>query len=273
MGNSFQKDPEVSQACSNNGQLVPGQGTVTAIGKDTHHLAFVRSQETSSCQTALRMAPAEENKHKRPLLLVDRESLPVGEDSLFGVPDPHMRSIDSVSLACLHDARELALVVLHDRARRRVLFEVPNSNGWRLHFGCNGQQHDDRRPVIAENELVETARASAAAALAVAGVSLASHDLRLAGLMLFSFPDHAPMRVRVFEALPNPDAKQPAAACWYGVDNIPYNRMWADDIVWMPDLLADNDSYFEGHFVFNGGPGASSCLVKHNWDANCIPPL
>ena len=41
--------------------------------------------------------------------------------------------------------------------------------------------------------------------------------------------------------------------------------MWADDVVWMATLLASAASYFEGHFVFDGGPGAESKLLRHNW--------
>ena len=51
----------------------------------------------------------------------------------------------------------------------------------------------------------------------------------------------------------------------YDLDKVPYERMWADDVVWMATLLASAASYFEGHFVFDGGPGAESKLLRHNW--------
>ena len=110
----------------------------------------------------------------------------------------------------------------------------------------------------------------AAAGLESAGVTLLAPALRRAGLMLFSFRDveHAPMRVRVLEATVDLDgegAQQPAQARHYSVDSVPYERMWADDRVWMPTLLARADSYFEGHFVFDGGPGGASRLVAHNY--------
>ena len=42
---------------------------------------------------------------------------------------------------------------------------------------------------------------------------------------------------------------------------------------WMPSLLADGSSYFEGHFVFDGAPDAASRLVQHNCDTGCAPPV
>ena len=80
--------------------------------------------------------------------------------------------------------------------------------------------------------------------------------------MLFSFPDTPPMRVRVLEATPDAAEVQPGE--YYGVAAVPYARMWADDAVWMPALLASEASYFEGHFVFDGEPSATSRLLRHN---------
>ena len=115
------------------------------------------------------------------------------------------------------------------------------------------------------------AEGEAAAALAAAGVLVSSPTLRRAGVMLFSFPSHPPLRVRVLEAAlaVAPTGSQPVQqpGVYYDVEQVPYDRMWADDVVWMPTLLASETSYFEGHFVFDGGPGAASRLVRHNWKA------
>ena len=47
-------------------------------------------------------------------------------------------------------------------------------------------------------------------------------------------------------------------------DEVPYDRMWADDPVWLPGLLRTGGS-FAGHFVFDGGPGAASKVKEHNY--------
>lgn len=37
---------------------------------------------------------------------------------------------------------------------------------------------------------------------------------------------------------------------WNSISNIPYEKMWADDILWLPKAL--NGSYMEGVFTFDG---------------------
>jgi len=37
---------------------------------------------------------------------------------------------------------------------------------------------------------------------------------------------------------------------WQAVDEIPYNKMWADDELWLP--LAISGKYIKGHFIFDG---------------------
>ena len=123
------------------------------------------------------------------------------------------------------------------------------------------------------------AKATAAAQLSDAGVAIVGGPSRLreAGVMLFSFGGaHAPMRVRVLEATPDASAdasasasaEPPPPAVYYDEADVPYERMWKDDQVWMPTLLRSAKSYFEAHFLFEGGPGAQSKLLRHNWRAD-----
>jgi 8-oxo-dGTP diphosphatase len=41
-----------------------------------------------------------------------------------------------------------------------------------------------------------------------------------------------------------------AAPLWFGLDAIPYGRMWADDPYWLP--LVVREQSFRGHFLFDG---------------------
>ena len=76
------------------------------------------------------------------------------------------------------------------------------------------------------------------------------------------------MRVRVLEAAPDAEcAEEEQPGVFMNHADVPYDQMWADDVVWMPTLLASEASYFEGHFVFDGPPGAESRLLRHNWRA------
>ncbi len=184
-------------------------------------------------------------------------------------------TIEDVPLTALFSGRELTMVVLTDRKARRVLLEVRNDLGWRLHFGVTGASESATPPQHNVEARWAAAEEAAAAELAAAGVlvksSALSSALRRAGVMLFSFPSHPPMRVRVLEGAlaegttTKPSQQQPGV--YYGFEDVPYDRMWADDVVWMPTLLASEASYFEGHFVFDGGPGPASKLVQHNWRA------
>jgi len=41
-----------------------------------------------------------------------------------------------------------------------------------------------------------------------------------------------------------------AAPLWTPLDSIPYEKMWADDVLWLPLLLQGRS--FRGHFIFDG---------------------
>mmetsp|Transcript_14343 Transcript_14343/g.48265 ORF Transcript_14343/g.48265 Transcript_14343/m.48265 type:complete len:618 (+) Transcript_14343:80-1933(+) len=206
-------------------------------------------------------------------LLLDAHSFPGVAFGLTAYDDNVFKpqggyTIEDVPLTALFSGRELTMVVLADRNTRRVLLEVRNDLGWRLHFGCVGVSESARPTTKATVDgRWAAAEEAAAAELAAAGILVGSSALRRAGVMLFSFPSHPPLRVRVLEANladTTTPSTQPPPGVYYDFDQVPYDRMWADDIVWMPMLLSSEASYFEGHFVFDGAPGAASKLVRHN---------
>ena len=51
-----------------------------------------------------------------------------------------------------------------------------------------------------------------------------------------------------FTGVPTPTRE--ANPFWCSVDAIPYDRMWADDIYWLPQMLAGQK--FNGRFIFEG---------------------
>ena len=74
-----------------------------------------------------------------------------------------------------------------------------------------------------------------------------------AGVLRFQFVDGLPLLVHVFRAtdcLGEAEETDEATPLWIGLDEIPYDEMWADDRHWLP-LMLKNES-FEGHFVFDG---------------------
>lgn len=73
------------------------------------------------------------------------------------------------------------------------------------------------------------------------------------GLLSFEFADGYRLRCRVYRAggyegeLMETDEAKPF---WVSLKEIPYDRMWEDDIHWFPHLLERR--YFEGEFLFEG---------------------
>ena len=73
------------------------------------------------------------------------------------------------------------------------------------------------------------------------------------GLLQFQFVDGLSIEGYVFRA---PDCRgepretDEATPLWVPRDRIPYDRMWADDRRWLPELLAGRR--FHGRFLFDG---------------------
>ena len=68
----------------------------------------------------------------------------------------------------------------------------------------------------------------------------------------FAFTDGYSLEVDVFVTTQfhgTPTETEEADPFWVNVDAIPYDRMWADDQLWLPSVLAGR--YVSGRFVFS----------------------
>jgi 8-oxo-dGTP diphosphatase len=77
--------------------------------------------------------------------------------------------------------------------------------------------------------------------------------VREAGELLFQFVDGYALYGAVFTATGFAGElceTREAAPLWTPTDSIPYDRMWADDALWLPLLLAGRG--FRGSFIFDG---------------------
>lgn len=77
-------------------------------------------------------------------------------------------------------------------------------------------------------------------------------DLVLSGRLNFHFVDGLALRCHVFRAADckgTPKETDEAVPLWTPLDEIPYERMWQDDRLWIPLMLAD--TRFEGRFLFD----------------------
>lgn len=78
-------------------------------------------------------------------------------------------------------------------------------------------------------------------------------DLERMGELHFDFTDGLKIHCVVFRGSAfegTPTETDEAAPEWFDTDRIPYHRMWADDIVWMPHLLERRK--FRAWFRFDG---------------------
>ncbi len=71
------------------------------------------------------------------------------------------------------------------------------------------------------------------------------------GTLRFQFVDGLALHVRVFTATAwegEPQETDEATPLWTPIDHIPYDEMWADDRIWLPQMLAGRR--FDGRFLF-----------------------
>ncbi len=72
------------------------------------------------------------------------------------------------------------------------------------------------------------------------------------GELKFQFVDGYSIHVRAFSASGfrgEPTETDEAAPLWFDFDAVPYEEMWADDILWLPMLFAGDN--FRGRFIFD----------------------
>lgn len=82
------------------------------------------------------------------------------------------------------------------------------------------------------------------------------------GELSFQFVDGYSIHATVFVASDcegEPQETGEAVPLWTPIDQIPYERMWADDALWVPELLEGRR--FTGRFVFDGETMLSHDLV------------
>ncbi|MCG3154464.1 MAG: 8-oxo-dGTP diphosphatase [bacterium] len=76
-------------------------------------------------------------------------------------------------------------------------------------------------------------------------------DVEERGTLRFQFVDGLALHVRVFTATAwkgEPQETDEATPLWTPIDHIPYDEMWADDRLWLPQMLAGRR--FDGRFLF-----------------------
>ena len=84
-------------------------------------------------------------------------------------------------------------------------------------------------------------------------VHITPADLQPRGELRFQFLDGYSIHVHVFTASAHRGEAQEsdeATPLWTPIDSIPYEQMWADDVLWLPRVLAGQS--VAGDFLFDG---------------------
>jgi len=90
-------------------------------------------------------------------------------------------------------------------------------------------------------------------------------EVRECGQLRFQFVDGLSIEGYVFTAgscIGEPRETEEAIPRWTAIDEIPYARMWADDHLWIPLMLAGR--HFEGSFLFDGDTLLDSQVESHD---------
>ena len=90
-------------------------------------------------------------------------------------------------------------------------------------------------------------------------------DLSFGGRLRFQFTDDYSIDVNVyiarqFEGVPTETDE--ALPLWFNISDIPYDEMWADDVIWLPRVLAGEK--VDGRFIFN-----DDVMLEHEVKFSC----
>ncbi|MDD3603595.1 MAG: 8-oxo-dGTP diphosphatase [Kiritimatiellae bacterium] len=93
------------------------------------------------------------------------------------------------------------------------------------------------------------------------------------GRLNFQFTDGYSLQGHVFWATDcrgEPQETCEAVPRWTPLDDIPYDKMWADDLHWIPLML--EGKHFEGHFIFDDDTMLDHALITftpEEWAIEC----
>jgi 8-oxo-dGTP diphosphatase len=101
------------------------------------------------------------------------------------------------------------------------------------------------------------------------GVRVVERDLKYVAHLTFTFP-HAPHWDQVVHAYlttgwkGNPAESREMVPAWFAVNEIPYERMWADDRHWLRRVLAGER--IRGRFCFQADNETIEAFEVETWD-------
>ena len=99
------------------------------------------------------------------------------------------------------------------------------------------------------------------------GVEVDESNLQLAAKFIFYFPykpewDHNVVVFLIRKWQGEPIETEEMRPQWFGFDQIPFESMWPDDRIWLPEVLAGKKLEGEWYFAENGSDFEKYTLIE-----------
>ncbi|HUX21361.1 MAG TPA: 8-oxo-dGTP diphosphatase [Spirochaetia bacterium] len=160
-----------------------------------------------------------------------------------------IRRVDEVDWEAWIPAETAVLCFIRD-GERLMLIEKKRGLGAGKVNGPGGRIEEGESPAEAALREVEEE------------IHLRATALSQRAELSFIFTDGYSLRCFVFLAegySGSPEETDEAVPFWCKIEEIPFNRMWADDRLWLPKVLAGE--YVIGRFIFDGDAMLSSDII------------
>ena len=154
--------------------------------------------------------------------------------------------------------RQCTLVYLHDRKKERILLGYKKQGfGDKRYNGFGGKVKQDEGESVEDAAVRELYEES--------NVKISPKHMEKVGVFTFFFKDNPEWNqvVHVFFTRSwqgEPEETKEMMPEWFSINELPYSRMWPDDIFWLPKVIEGKK--LEGEFTFNGEGKVESYRLK-----------
>ncbi len=147
--------------------------------------------------------------------------------------------------------RATLLFVIEEEKRRILLIEKKRGLGAGKVNGPGGRLEPNESPIDCAHREIEEE------------LGVRAFGVTLHGELRFQFVDGYALHCHVFRGTGcsgEPIETDEAIPLWAALDAIPFDRMWADDRLWLPLLIAGER--FSGRFIFDGDAMIDHVIVR-----------
>jgi 8-oxo-dGTP diphosphatase len=103
-------------------------------------------------------------------------------------------------------------------------------------------------------------------------LNVTASDIGYYGVNRFHFIDGYKIMVHIFKAAAytgTPAETDEALPIWVSLNNIPYNEMWVDDLVWLPKII--DGKIINGMYIMDGDEMKDYKIELRDFDPDAVP--